>query len=109
MSREWRAEQDGTLAFHFEVPEGTKAHLKLPYHPENVRKELSGGSYDFSYLSTKDFAHRFADDSIVKDITNDPEAMEIVAKVSGPLSFMMQSADKEMASEQFVEEMSYDT
>ncbi len=100
---EWKLLEDGQLKFHFEIPDGVKAYLTLPYFPEaegeSGKYVLSGGSYDYNYFPTKDFAHKFEDDSIVKDLAADEEAMEIVAEVSQPLMFMMKGADKEAASD----------
>lgn len=117
----WKATEDGQLQFHFEIPEGTTAILKLPYLPETVNDEtvkgkacasgsnikmevlaeqqLDPGSYDFSYLPAKDFAHRFDDDSIVKDIAADEEALAVIAETNQPLSFMLRGADKEAATD----------
>ena len=51
---DWELKEDGSLQFHFEVPEGAAAKITLPYYPVCAAggNEISvkNGSYDYSYM-----------------------------------------------------------
>lgn len=98
---EWEVQKDGSLKLRFEVPEGSFAKLTLPYTPSDfpAQQRLEAGTHEFHYMPVKDFAHKFDEDSIVKDIAKDPEAMAMVSEVNQGLAFMMQGADEEAGTE----------
>ena len=50
----WEVKEDGSLNFHFEVPEGANAKITLPYYPVCAaggnEVTVKSGSYDYSYM-----------------------------------------------------------
>lgn len=51
---DWELKEDGSLKFHFEVPEGASAKITLPYYPVCAaggnEVSVKSGSYDYSYM-----------------------------------------------------------
>lgn len=50
----WEVKEDGSLNFHFDVPEGATAKITLPYYPVCAaggnEVTVKSGSYDYSYM-----------------------------------------------------------
>ena len=57
LTSNWTVREDGSLNFHFEIPEGTEARVVLPYYPVCAaygnEMTVHSGSFDYAYMPSK--------------------------------------------------------
>ncbi|MDL2302617.1 family 78 glycoside hydrolase catalytic domain, partial [Lachnospiraceae bacterium OttesenSCG-928-D06] len=94
----WEIQEDGRLKVYVEIPFNCEALVKLPrYHmPEQW---LEAGSYDFSYLPTKDFRKPYHRETTLERLSKDSKVMEILEEEVPLVAHMAASGDIETLSE----------
>lgn len=90
---EWKINEDGMLHVEVEIPVGCSAQVVLPYSDGQKDGNYSAGTYVFDYQPTKNLISRYTETTIFKDMMQDPEAMEIIAKDSPLLQFFLDQED----------------
>lgn len=71
----WKIEKDGRLNVHVEVPFNCQAVLRLPEREEEI---LKAGSYDISYIPSKDVRCIYGENSLLGELVKNPEAIRIL-------------------------------
>ena len=94
----WSVNEEGQIHFHFDIPEGVEAHLVLPDCPDDAIKEqtLTGGTYDFDYLPTKDYLHLFNEDSMIGDLLKYDESIAIIEETDTSLAEQIENAGMDL-------------
>ena len=66
----WEIPEDGRIVLKAEVPEGTEAHVILPYHPGNPEEDVPAGSHVWEWQPTADLLHPFSLQTLLGDLMN---------------------------------------
>lgn len=73
----WRIEEDGKLSIHVEVPFECQAIIRLPEKEEEI---LNTGTYDVSYMPSKDLRCIYGKNSMLGDLVKNPTVIPILEK-----------------------------
>lgn len=105
----WNIREDGTFALHVEIPFDCTAEVTLPRCdgknvtgvPEGMTVSTEGkitldaGTYEFSYMPTKDYRKVYDENTRLSELAGDAEAMDILQKTLPQAYGMIVSQDKE--------------
>ncbi|EOS39117.1 hypothetical protein C808_02080 [Lachnospiraceae bacterium M18-1] len=108
---EWKIQENGLICIHIEIPFNCTADVLLPEYSsngltysdnvngemisENGKLQLCSGKYDFAYFPKNDYRHVYKPESILGDLREDKEALEILEKNIPVLYEIIQSNDIE--------------
>lgn len=98
----WDINEDGTLNFHIEIPEGAKAKVYLPSaEDENIDEEIcvEAGVYNYEYKPEYNYKLKFNSESTIEDYLQDEKAREIIKSICPELYSRLENADIETLSE----------
>lgn len=73
----WKIEDNGRINVHVEVPFESRAVLRLP---EREEENLKAGSYDISYMPSKDLRCIYGEYSLLGELVKNEEAVDILKK-----------------------------
>ena len=73
----WNIEEDGSLAFHIEIPFGCEAEVFLP---EQESKLLTAGSYDFQIRTQRDYRALYSGSTSYERLFEDDRAVAVLKK-----------------------------
>ncbi|ABS04008.1 alpha-L-rhamnosidase [Kineococcus radiotolerans] len=75
--------QAGTVSLDVTIPEGTRARVVLPLHPDLTETEVGGGTHHWSYPAPAGWGERtmFTLDTPLKTIADDPLTWKAVSRV----------------------------
>ena len=91
----WKITEDGQLHIHIEVPFDCEAEVTLPRYEGKSTFVLTAGSYDYSYMPTKDYRKRYDGSTRLAQVADDPAVLEIL-KEKLPIAYgMIMAHDKE--------------
>ena len=97
----WEIKENGELSFHFEIPKDTQADIYLPSYHINGEKVFDGisvkeGSYDYSYMPTRNYLFKFSQESTIGEYMNDAAARIIIEKKNPELFNRFENADNDI-------------
>lgn len=92
----WRIEDNGQAVLEIVVPDGAKAHVVLPDHPEGLEQDVTAGAYSWSWQPTKDYLHPFSIDSLMMDLLDNPGAAAVIQENMPQLYQACQGRNNEM-------------
>ena len=87
-------EPDGTVSFHFEIPFGCEALVTLPRSGKEPETWYAG-SYDVSYMPTKDYRKPFDENTAVSVLAENDRALGILFSLVPPIGGMAKGKDPE--------------
>ena len=94
---EWKIKDSGELEVHVEIPFDTTAILTLPkYKGDPI--VLEAGMYDYCYHPDKDYTHSIDENTVLKELLCNEEAMRIIEKKLPRLKRLLQDASLEILS-----------
>lgn len=103
---DWRINPDGTISVHYEIPFNCSAVVKLPGY-ELQELMLEAGTTDLTYRpSDRNYLCRYGWNSLLKEIGEDSEAMEIL-KEELPVAYEMALSNDVENLGTSMEEMKY--
>lgn len=87
----WSIAKDGRFTLQVEVPFNCEAEVVLPRYTadgvvdeavvsEDGKMTLTSGSYEFSYMPSKDYRNVYDDDTRLREVAKDEEVMAILQK-----------------------------
>ena len=92
----WSIAKDGTFSLHVEIPFNCEAQVVLPrYSKGDGVMTLTAGSYDFSYMPSKDYRKRYDANTRLLEVAEDAEVMEILREKLPAAFGMIMGRDKE--------------
>lgn len=106
----WKIRKDGFVVADITVPFGCCAVVGLPFYDENYGLfEVEAGEYHYEYLPTVDMLRRYNDKTMFKDMMHDPEAMQVIERVSPMLMYFLSTGNKDYFYESLhgLEKLSY--
>jgi len=75
---EWRREQDGSITLDVMIPDGTRAEIIPPHHPNSSVFHEGPGRFTLTYQPTIDLLHPWNADSLLIDLMGDSDASAII-------------------------------
>ncbi|MCI8894594.1 MAG: family 78 glycoside hydrolase catalytic domain [Lachnospiraceae bacterium] len=91
---QWELFAGGRIHVQLKVPFGASAVVRLPgYEVEEM--ELLAGSYEYEYVSVKDYGALYHINSRFGQLKEDPRAMEIIGREQPRLAGMIADSDAE--------------
>lgn len=94
---EWQINEDGSISVHVEVPFNRKAVLELPDYDGDAIT-LEPGSFDITYVPTRDYLAKYAGETRLEMLAKDPEAIKAIAEVMPQAAGMISGGDAEFLS-----------
>ncbi len=91
----WKIREDGQIEVVIKVPFGCKAVIGLPFYPEENIGEVEAGFYTFTYQPTEDLRSRYSRKTLFNDMLKDPQAMEIIDRVSPLLAWFLTTGNED--------------
>lgn len=95
----WEIKKDGQVHVTIEIPFDCTALVGLPFYPQEEIGELSAGIYEYTYMPTEDLRSRYSKKTLFKDMMQDPEAMQIIERVSPLLQYFLGSGNQDFLYE----------
>lgn len=96
---EWELHSDGSVHMLVKVPFGCTAEVCLPKHPESACMEVNAGTWEWTYTPTENLLALYSETSLLKEMVNDPRAMQVIGETAPMLAGMLKSGDVEMLNE----------
>lgn len=94
---DWEIEKDGHLKFHFEVPFGAAAEIKLPGRTGEAI-EVTSGTYEYRYLPEQDYRQLYNENTRIEQMAEDERAVKILQEIYPELTCGMEITDLEFAT-----------
>ncbi|MBR1758281.1 MAG: family 78 glycoside hydrolase catalytic domain [Lachnospiraceae bacterium] len=88
---------DGQVQIHIEIPFGCEAQVILPRSGKDP-EVLPAGSYDFTYMPTKDFRKPFDETTMITKLAENEQALGILFSLVPPIGGMAKGKDPEFGS-----------
>ncbi len=93
----WKVNDDGTITVHFEVPFNCTAVAELP-GMDGQTVELCAGVYEKTYMPNVDYRKRYRMSSLLEEMKDDKEAIEILKNDLPIVAGLIASDDSETLS-----------
>lgn len=91
----WKIQQNGMMKVFVEIPFGCEAQVALPEYPDG-KMLLATGSYEFLYQPQKDLRKAYSQDTTLRRLSGDLQAMEIFRKYTPALAGIAEFGDMEI-------------
>lgn len=91
----WKIQSDGMIKVYVEIPFGCEAEVVLPEHEER-KMLLQAGTYEFLYLPKEDLRKGYSQNTTLRRLAQNPQAMEVLKKYTPVLAGIAASGDLEM-------------
>lgn len=108
----WEILKNGKVSADIQIPFGCSAVIGLPFYEEKTGgkiMEVTAGSYHYEYSPTEDLRQRYNNKTMFKDMMHDPEAMNVIERVSPMLMYFLSTGNEDYFYEsiQSLEKLSY--
>ena len=74
----WKIQENGSVRLNLSVPEGAKARVILPDHPDRAEQTVTAGSYEWKWQPSRDYLHPFTLDSLMMDLMDNADASAVL-------------------------------
>lgn len=95
---EWKIRKDGIVHVRIEVPFQCKAVIRLPFYEGEVQA-VDAGIYEYEYKPVKDLRSLYTRKTLFKEMMRNPQALEIIDRISPLLQHFLGSGDEEFLNE----------